>query len=284
MGRGDVMHRHVPRRAELDTLSTVFRYIGCIVVAALVSATLVATGRLVVIGSPFWDMLAGSFLSQALAGLALAPMLILWARAGRDGLRLPARPARLVEAVMLAAAFLLLAWLRLSTPEINSAELALLHYALVPLLIWAAVRFGPRGVQSALSLVILVSLAVSYNGAAPSSGTGVLTLQTLLFTVGIPLFALAALMEERQVARAQLERSTERYHAVVTSLPHGAVLLFGPDLRHVLADGQQLLLLGLSKENVEGKTPHECFPPGLATLLQPHYHAALAAGTDIHWM
>ena len=159
------------------------------------------------------------------------------------------------------------------------AERIPLLYLPVPLLVWAAVRFGPRGLTTTLSLLTVLAVAAASNDMGPLAGqsnsSNIFTLQVFLLVIGVPLLGLAALVLERQESREQLEQSEERYRAVVGSLPHGAVLLFGPDLRHSFADGQGLPLLGLSKADIEGKSLDECFPSEVAALLEPHYRAAL---------
>ena len=155
-----------------------------------------------------------------------------------------------------------------------------LVYLPVPLLVWAAVRFGPRGLMSALSLVTVLAIASMANDQGPlvsgSTSANVFTLQLFLLGVGVPLFFLAALVREREDAQVGLEQSERRYRAVVSNFPHGAVLLFGPDLRHLFADGQGLPAVGLTRDSIEGKTVWEAFPAEVAAALAPRYEAALA--------
>ena len=81
-----------------------------------------------------------------------------------------------------------------------------------------------------------------------------------LFGVGVPLLCLAALVQERLDAQIGLQQSEQRYRAVVSNFPHATVLLFGPDLRHLFADGRGLADLGLTAGSVEGKTLSEVLP------------------------
>jgi signal transduction histidine kinase len=142
----------------------------------------------------------------------------------------------------------------------------------VPLLLWAAVRFGPRGLMSGLSLLTVLAIAGIANGQGPSvSGSvvgNVRTLQIFLLGVGVPLFILAVLVRER-------EESEGRYRAVASNYPQGMVLLFGPDTRHLFGDGQGLPELGLSPDSVAGTSLWEAFPAEVAAALAPRYQAAL---------
>jgi signal transduction histidine kinase len=223
-------------------------------------------------GFPFWASWQGWFLGDVLASLVLAPTIILWASAGLQGLRARSR-ARAAEAVVLYGGLLVVGWLVFvrgtRDPDPSDAWL----YLPVPLLVWAAVRFGPRGLMSALSLVTVLAMAGMANDQGPAVGgstvANVLTLQLFLLGVGVPLFILAVLVRER-------EESEARYRAVVSNFPRGVVLLFGPDLRHTFADGQGLPELGLARESVEGKSLREAFPPEVVAALAPRYEAAMA--------
>jgi signal transduction histidine kinase len=150
----------------------------------------------------------------------------------------------------------------------------------VSLLVWAAVRFGPLGLMSALSLLLVFAVVGASQQAGPFVGrpaaVNVFTLQLFLLGIGVPLFALAALAHEREQDRELLRQGRESYRAVVAKLPQSTVLRFGADLRHHSAVGQGLPHLGLSHEEIEGKTLSESFPVEMAATLEPHYRAALA--------
>ncbi|MEG4913352.1 PAS domain S-box protein [Microcoleus sp. B7-D4] len=73
-----------------------------------------------------------------------------------------------------------------------------------------------------------------------------------------------------------LEKSQEMYRTLIKHYPNGSVFLFDRDLRYTLVDGQGLAVVGLSKEQLEGKTLWEVSPPEDWQLFETTYRAALA--------
>jgi len=275
-----LFRRFVPQSQQFTSLRAVAIYIGSVTLGSIVGATWGAASRALA-GAPFEQSWPGWFLGDLLASLVLAPTIVLWVTAGRLALR-PSR-ARLLEAVALLGAILLLGWLVFGTKIQDPDRAPALLYLTVPLLLWAAVRFGPRGLMTALSLVTVLAMASAAQNLGPflgaSSSANLFTLQLFLLGIGVPLFCLAALVRERQLAQERLQQSEERHRAVVGTLPHGAVLLFGPDLRHRFAGGHGVPEIGLL-ETIEGRTLHESFPEEMAKSLEPHYRAALAGASE----
>jgi PAS domain S-box-containing protein len=89
---------------------------------------------------------------------------------------------------------------------------------------------------------------------------------------------LAANVEE---ALARIDReealleSEQRYETLVENFPDGGVFLFDHDLRYTLAGGAGLSAIGLSTEQMEGRTPHDLFPEDFAEETAEMYRAVL---------
>ncbi|MBD3558668.1 PAS domain S-box protein, partial [Planktothrix sp. FACHB-1355] len=81
---------------------------------------------------------------------------------------------------------------------------------------------------------------------------------------------------EKKQAEDALKRSEKLYRTLVENFPNGAVILFDRDFRYTIADGQELVAAGLSKENLEGQTLWEAVSPKNREILEPKYRAALA--------
>ena len=79
-----------------------------------------------------------------------------------------------------------------------------LSYIMFPWLVWAALRFGPRGAAAASFTVGLVATWSTYHGYGPFAAhatpvsTGIFSLQLFLATVVLTSLLLAAIMAERE--------------------------------------------------------------------------------------
>src|SRR5262249_42938366 len=144
-------------------------YVACVTVASIVGASWGAATRLVLRDFDYWQSWQGWFLGDLLASLVLTPMIVIWAAQGLDPLRRAPR-SRVIEGLPLGAALLIVGWLvfpsRPATPDSAPALLSLT----VPILMWAAVRFGPPGLITTLAVVLTMAIAGAANDLGPFEG------------------------------------------------------------------------------------------------------------------
>ena len=137
-----------------------------------------------------------SYLSNAIAFLTLVPAMVLWVSEGPRWLR-HAGSARVAEAGLLALGVYLVCVFVLAGPTATPAAL----YALLPLLLWSAARFGVGGVASALFVLALGATVCAIEGRGPFGATitleSIFGLQLFLFAIALPVLILAVLMDER---------------------------------------------------------------------------------------
>jgi PAS domain S-box-containing protein len=82
---------------------------------------------------------------------------------------------------------------------------------------------------------------------------------------------------ERKQREADLRKSIQLYRTVADNIPNGVVATFDKDLRYIMVNGSQVVdAMGLRREQVEGKTLFEVFPPETCAEIEPIYRAALA--------
>jgi PAS domain S-box-containing protein len=274
-----LLRRFTTSSPRFASVSEVGRFTAIAAIAALYAGVLVTALRTVAYSfDPLtnWQI---PTLGHALAIAIFTPALVLWLRDGWGGLGLTSRERR-IEFALLGLSTVALSLFVFATRLPDEGIAHVLIYIMIPVLIWAAVSFGPQGLASTLTVTTIIAItgAALNDGpfVAATSASNALALQLFLLFVGVPLFFLAALVEERKQALVALRASEARYRTVVRNLPHTAVLLFDEELRHQFADGPGLGLLGLTAPQVERRTIWETLPGDLADTLAPLYQAAIS--------
>ena len=162
--------------------------------------------------SSYWEIWRVRCLANILATLTLVPVIVTWARDGVRAVR-GASWHRYVEAGILTAGLSTVGLTVFSGHYWQPDKTPSLLYWPLPFLLWATVRFGPRGVSTALLLVMFLTIGGAIQGEGPfvanSSLANALSIQWFLIVVSIPLMALAAVIEERRRAERAARQNEE---------------------------------------------------------------------------
>jgi integral membrane sensor domain MASE1 len=142
----------------------------------------------------FW---AQWYLANALASLTLGPAILTWIGRGADASGSSSR-WRQGEAVLVGVSLALACLVsgQAITGAAGDGGLPALLYLPLPLIVWAAVRFGTIGASGAVLIVTVVTIWTALNGhgmfvhAAPEQN--VLDLQLFLTAVSVPVLLLGA--------------------------------------------------------------------------------------------
>jgi signal transduction histidine kinase len=208
---------------RLDSLRALSLFVMTAVIAAPAIAAVLGAANMVVHGgsTTFWRPWTAWFVSTALTGLTFLPAFIVVFRNATAWRRVRVSRARLVEALLLTVALgVTCAIAFLGGPELR--QRALLLYAPLPALIWAALRFGSSGASFALSVVALAAVWSVDRGTWPllasSPDDNVFALQTFVLLTTAPVLYLAAIATAR-------EKTVQLYRALLSSLQdHVAIL------------------------------------------------------------
>lgn len=158
----------------------------------------------------YWEVWRVRFFSNVLAVLTLVPVIIAIGNRGWHWPRLSPRP-RFVEGGLLTVALLLVCGVVFTGAPLDIDASPALLYAPLPILLWAAVRFGPAGASGCLLVFAVLSVWGAINGHGPFIGysvnVNVLSLQLFLIVTYVPLLSLTAVLRERRRAEQQARRN-----------------------------------------------------------------------------
>ena len=175
-----------------------FVTVGVIAVTGVMSFIDAAVVVLTGFGPHYWIIARQRFVSNALATLTLVPAIVMIGTSSYTHLR-TMRRSRYLEGGLLAVGALVIVNL-LSARYGHTPQGTLgLAYALLPLLFWAAIRFGPLSV-SLLQLVATAAILWTTRNWQPFSLADVLSLQMLLAVLnGLSLVLSVVLFESRRL-------------------------------------------------------------------------------------
>jgi PAS domain S-box-containing protein len=260
------------RKASLYLLITVILSPGLVAFAGGAEPTF-GDGN----ASNYWTFWWRWYLSNALGSLTLTPVALTWFSEGTHSLRIAPRGRR-IEAAALALGLTAACTIAFGAPtELADRFLPALLYVPVPLLLWAAVRFGGKGASGAILLVTVLSLWQAMQGHGPFAATAphqsVLALQLFLAVIAAPVILLAAIVEE-------LRRTNNRLAAVLDGISD-CYYTVGRDWRFTVVNPKAAAWLGgRSPEATVGRNFQQTLTdaaPGV-----PLVRRAMDEGTAVH--
>ena len=189
-----------------DNLRNLIVYL--LVAAVLAPVTSAFVGAFAGGGESYWFYWRVWFLSEALAYVTLAAAILTWI-AGARSVGHTAIP-RGIEPWLIAVGLLAVSFRVFHWPTAGPGAIPALVYLPLPLLLWAAMRFGPIGANTGLLILALLSISGGVRGLGPFAGgaaaDSVLSLQFFLIAVSVPVMFLASAIEERRAAEQEMQR------------------------------------------------------------------------------
>lgn len=178
----------------------VFLLLG-VLLPTLATSFLDAAGTLLSgLGQDFWSLWTTRLTSNIVADLTVAPAIVIFVVKGLSWFR-RASTVEYSEAAALAAATVVVSLLVFGGDTASNGFWALI-YALLPLLIWALLRFGGGGVSASLLAVAVISAWNTVHGRGPlrlqSADYAVLSLHFLLTVLAVSFMLSSAVIAERR--------------------------------------------------------------------------------------
>jgi len=164
-------------------------------------------------GSDFWIELRNLAISNGVTVIVLVPAIMMGLHSWR-GRGFDATPARVAEALLLAALVFAVGYLAFHRGVAGPQASPALRYPPIPLLIWAVLRFGLGGMCTSMLALTIVAIWGTMQGRGPflnqTPAENALDLQMFLLVVATPLLLLAAAIAEERRSRDALLASEAR--------------------------------------------------------------------------
>jgi PAS domain S-box-containing protein len=210
---------------SFDTVHGTAIFAGAALTATVVSSFIDA-GFVVFNGwgtADYWTIWRTRSLSNVLATLTLVPVLLTTAdrlrRGGRVGWR------RLTEAALLFVSLAAVCWPVFALHATGPGALPALLYAPLPLLVAAALRFGPWGASSSMLACALIAISGAARGQGPfvsqAPASNALAIQLFLIVAWGLVMSLAAVMRERSLAEAKTRMAEEELAVAIDAAQLG---------------------------------------------------------------
>jgi PAS domain S-box-containing protein len=231
-----------------DSVKSFAHYLAFVVLATFASAFPGAIGTT---SGGYWLQWRLWLLGDSLGFLLVVPAILTWIREGRAWAR---KPLHWLELAALMIAVLVFGYLAFTGIGQNGPSPALL-YVLVPLLLWAAVRLGLKGVSTSIILVAILAYSGAAHDRGPFAGRGplsnALSLQLFLCFATLPFMFLAVLVGEEKLAQQAIRESEKRFRLVANTAPV-MIWMSGPDRLRTYFNQPWLDFTGSSLESVLG--------------------------------
>ncbi|HEX5000245.1 MAG TPA: PAS domain S-box protein [Terriglobia bacterium] len=209
-----------------------------------------------------WILWSSWFLTDAFGYLTLAPAILAWAGRWRAGFWGDSRTRNVESGLLVGGLVLASAWGFTGLLGNEGNSVALLYLPL-PFLLWAAIRFGPRGATVCLAMVTILAMWGVLHGHGPftsgSPSDNALSLQLFLITIAPPLMFLAALVEEQQRSQQELRSSEARYRAIVEDQTE-MICRFRPDGAYTFVNGAMCRALRRTAPDLLGRSLWDFLP------------------------
>jgi PAS domain-containing protein len=186
---------------RLNSPANLAKYFAVAVISAPLASSLV--GAVGSVPGGYWLQWRLWSFADALAFLTVTPAILSWAQEGRAWVR---KPRNYLELAALLTSLVLFAYRAFMGA--GQEDSPALLYLLVPLLLWAALRMGIKGVSTAMLVVAFLSVWGAADDRGPFTGQGPLnnamSLQLFLFFATLPFMVLAVLVEQEKRTQHEL--------------------------------------------------------------------------------
>ena len=276
-----LVNTYASGRNAFDRVRDCFKFVLLAGMVATAVSAAVGVTSLLLGGSAAWidfgRIALTWWLGDAVSVLVLTPLLLASA-----GLPLRWGRPRVLEAAAVLASLFIVGQFVFGGLFFETQDRPL-TFACIPILVWAALRFGQRLAATAVLVLCGIAIWGTARGSGPFQGAShhesLLLLQAFIGVAAVMTMALAAVVSEREAAAAALRRahdgletrieertaqlrtSEEEYHLLFDRSPHPMFVFDAKTLAFLAVSGAAIQKYGYSREEFLGMTIEDIRPP-----------------------
>jgi two-component system, LuxR family, sensor kinase FixL len=171
-------------------------------------------------GTDYWAEWRNLGVSNGVTAIVLVPAILLGVHFFLAK-EIDAAPGRVLEASVLAVGLFAVGYVVFDRLPAGPATSPALVYAPIPLLVWAALRFGLGGMSASMLVITMLAIWGTMHGRGPfleqNPAENALALQLFLLVAATPLLLLAVAISDERRSQTALRVSEERMSLAVES-------------------------------------------------------------------
>ncbi len=203
-----LLRRNVQARNPFTRAIDVLKFVGYAAILSTAIAATIGNVTLCLGGNEQWSSFGWLWftwwLGDAVGALVVTPLILSWLDRSYERWR----GLRLLEALVLLFSLSVLAATIFTNLILTTNPARLWGHISIPLLLWAAFRFGPRGVSTVMASFSAIAIWGTIHGTGPFASSsrheGLLYLQAYIANLTVTTLALAAIVTERRQAQRNL--------------------------------------------------------------------------------
>jgi PAS domain S-box-containing protein len=216
-----ILRRFQPDPLRLESMRDLGVFMGVVVLLTTVLSAFGGAWIWSSLGNPFWPSWERWLLGNAMTSLIVTPILFYWVMR-------PPNPAtfslpRIIEAGLLTVGLVVSLSLAFSPGTAPADFTDLPHYAPMPFIVWAAIRFRMHGATGAVALLTVLAVNSALDGTGSFTGQSAAetstNLQHFLLLRVAPLYLAAVLIEQWHRTDSSLRESEQRFRDMADCAP-----------------------------------------------------------------